>query len=250
MTKELGETGLSREAKALFGVGRAANQPTPEDEARILAALLPRLPVPSGSAQTVSWSARSRRAWKWRVAAGLGIGLAAAAALQLAKGGDKGSPAVSVSEPRRQVAPNLESSNVPSEEESDIPEASFPRDIRERVANAPTSTTSAPEEVRAPRSPPIAPSSLGDDNHLAEEVALLSRATSALRSGNSSEALATLAEHQRRFPRGVLSQQRHAARAQALCQLGRKTEAKTELAKLAKSSPLAARTRQACGFGD
>ena len=86
------------------------------------------------------------------------------------------------------------------------------------------------------------------ENHLAEEVALLSKATSALHSGRAQEALAKLAEHQRRFPGGALSQQRRAARAQALYQLGRKSEARSELARLKQSSPLAARTRQAGGF--
>ena len=84
-------------------------------------------------------------------------------------------------------------------------------------------------------------------NRLAEEVALLSRATTALHSGRPQDALSALAQHQRQFPRGHLSLERAAARAQALCQLGRKMEAERELSRLPRSSPQAARARRACG---
>jgi hypothetical protein len=82
---------------------------------------------------------------------------------------------------------------------------------------------------------------------LAEEVTLLSRATSALRSGQPNDALKSLNEHQSKFPRGLLSEERRAARAQALCALGRHSEAEREIAKLAPASPQAARARQLCG---
>jgi hypothetical protein len=55
-----------------------------------------------------------------------------------------------------------------------------------------------------------------------------------------------LAEHQRQFPQGLLSVERRAARAQALCQLGRKAEAERELRGLSPSSPQAARARKLC----
>jgi RNA polymerase sigma-70 factor (ECF subfamily) len=83
---------------------------------------------------------------------------------------------------------------------------------------------------------------------LAEEVALLSKATSALHSGQASRALNILAEHQRKFPRGALAAERRGARAQALCQLGRKEEARATLQALSPSSPLAARAKSACDF--
>lgn len=85
---------------------------------------------------------------------------------------------------------------------------------------------------------------------LAEEVAILSRAGAELHAGRPSAALASLSEHQRRFPAGVLSQERSAARIQALCALGRTAEAKTELARLGRTSPnspLESRARKSCG---
>jgi len=81
-------------------------------------------------------------------------------------------------------------------------------------------------------------------------VALLSRATSALRAGRAADALTLLNEHQHKFPKGVLSEERRAAKAQALCSLGRQTEGRAELARLAPHSPAAIRAQQACGNGN
>jgi hypothetical protein len=77
-------------------------------------------------------------------------------------------------------------------------------------------------------------------------VALLSRATSALRAGRAAEALKALDEHRRKFPNGTLSEERRAARAQALCSLGRIDEGRAELSLLAPRSPAAARASQVC----
>ena len=70
-----------------------------------------------------------------------------------------------------------------------------------------------------------------------KRVAILSRASAELRSGRPAAALAALADHQKRFPSGVLAEERTGARIQALCALGRTTEAKAELARLARTSP-------------
>jgi hypothetical protein len=58
--------------------------------------------------------------------------------------------------------------------------------------------------------------------------------------------LKTLDEYQRRFPKGQLTEERRAARAQALCALGRRSEAEGELARLAPQSLAAARAKQVC----
>jgi hypothetical protein len=84
---------------------------------------------------------------------------------------------------------------------------------------------------------------------LAEEVALLSRAETELRAGRPAKALLALAEHQRKFPRGALAEERTAARIQALCALGLRDEANAQLAQLLHISPSSAhegRARQAC----
>jgi hypothetical protein len=84
---------------------------------------------------------------------------------------------------------------------------------------------------------------------LAEEVRLLSRAERQLNDGRSADALATLGEHERRFARGALAEERIAARVEALCTLGRIAEARTELTRLARAFPQSAhidRARRLC----
>jgi len=82
---------------------------------------------------------------------------------------------------------------------------------------------------------------------LAEEVALLSRAESALHGGRFVKALGALDEYERKFPRGALVQEDVSARVQALCGLGRTADAKQQLRRLSPDSPHASRARAACG---
>jgi len=93
---------------------------------------------------------------------------------------------------------------------------------------------------------PPAPSVRPAQDRLAQEVALLARATSDLHAGRAANALKVLDEYQRQFPKGLLTEERRAARAQALCALGRQSEAQAELARLAPQSPAAARAKQVC----
>ena len=97
-----------------------------------------------------------------------------------------------------------------------------------------------------PRAAPSRRSPSRSEDHLAREVALLSRASSELLAARPAAALQALDEHARRFPDGVLSQERAAARARALCALGRTKEGQAELAKLTPGSPHAARAAKAC----
>jgi len=86
---------------------------------------------------------------------------------------------------------------------------------------------------------------------LAEEVALLSRAERQMNDGLTENALKTLAEHEKRFPSGALTEERMAARVRTLCSLGRSDEAKSELARFARiypRSPHIERDRKLCGF--
>jgi hypothetical protein len=93
--------------------------------------------------------------------------------------------------------------------------------------------------------PPVASAHHSQDR-LAAEVAILSRATRDLRAGRPAEALKALDEYRRKFPKGLLSEEQRAARAQALCALGRFDEANEKLAGLAPQSPLAVQARQFC----
>jgi hypothetical protein len=113
---------------------------------------------------------------------------------------------------------------------------------------APIATAPAASGAQSPAAPPrTPPAAARPPDRLAQEVAILSRATRELRSGRAQAALKSIEEHQRRFPAGLLSEERRAAKAQALCALGRIAEAKAELSRLANpQSPNAARARQMC----
>ena len=85
----------------------------------------------------------------------------------------------------------------------------------------------------------------GRDN-LSEEVAILSRAETELHAGRPAVALRLLDEHERKFGNGLLAEERIAARVQALCALGRTTEADAQLARLSPKSLHGEQARQAC----
>lgn len=90
------------------------------------------------------------------------------------------------------------------------------------------------------------PPAAREQDELAREVALLSRAIKELRNGNAAQALRTLERHRRRFPNGALSEERRSAMAQALCALGRVSEGRVEQAKLGPQTPAALRAKQVC----
>lgn len=76
---------------------------------------------------------------------------------------------------------------------------------------------------------------------------MLSRATTQLRAGQAAKALRALDEHQRRFPAGALTEDRRAAKAQALCLSGQVAKGRAELKLLLPQSPGAARAKEVCG---
>lgn len=103
-------------------------------------------------------------------------------------------------------------------------------------------------EPRAKRTAPSPEATRGARPHdrLEEESALLSRAQAELRRGNGSKALQIVAEHERRFNRGILAQERKTIRIQALCSTGRVTEANTLLRGVSPQSLAGQSVRQAC----
>lgn len=84
---------------------------------------------------------------------------------------------------------------------------------------------------------------------LQQEVAALREAQQAIGVGQAQRALALVAEQDQRFAGGALQQERAAARVFALCNLGRRAEARGEAHSFEKRwprSPLIARVRRAC----
>ena len=226
---------LGPKASALVQAGRSALRPTEGDRERIEAALRAELgpaalppqgsvaPPPIGAA--AGWQAVTAK-----VLVGLGL---AGGALYLALS-DR-TPASRANSPAQPIAVT----------------PAVPPSVPENAPAPPESLEVAPAPAvavhpgTASLDAPVAPAASGRDR-LAEEVALLSRATKALRAGRAGEALRALDEHQSRFPRGALSEERRAAKAEALCSLGRMSEGRAELSRLAPQSPAAARAKQVC----
>lgn len=212
---------LSPKARAIIGAGREGLQPAPGDRERLEALLDSRLAAGAAGSAASTMLSTGVKAWHIGVAAAL-VGGSAALALRWQDDGP--APPVTVAQ-----APVASAKAIATVAPS--PPAAVAVTALEPLASSPV------EPVVAPRSP---------KDQLALEVALLSRATSALRAGRSSDALRALDEHKRQFPNGFLAVDRRAARAQALCSLRRVTEGRAELARLEPESPAAERTRQVC----
>jgi hypothetical protein len=225
---------LGPSARQLVRAGTKAARPSDADRERVFEAMRARLGDTAmlGAAGLVVSPSVVRALWVKVSACTLGVGLlvgGAVVALRPAPEPPVATVAVVAlrpsTPPRDHVAPAV---------------VSEPNGVPVGATVVEPLTTEAPPVVVP------APSSRRPSDRLAQEVALLSRATSALRSGRAADALKALSEHQSQFPKGVLAEERRAARAQALCALGRRNEAEAELARLAPQSPQSARALQAC----
>jgi hypothetical protein len=217
---------LSPSARRLLEAGRRAYQSQPGDRERVTSALRARLgpealPLPAAPSA-------SPRLGRWQLAgAAIGTGVVAtlvtlwALDARPAAKTPQLTAAAPAAAPLAPLAPPVAAPAPPA-------------------ADEPARATPA-QAARAP-----AARSGGRPDALAQEVQLLARATRNMRAGQAARALTVLDEHQRRFPSGVLSEERRAARAQALCALGRVAEGRAEQAALPAHSPTAARAAQAC----
>ncbi|MEX1362831.1 MAG: hypothetical protein AB1Z98_06880 [Nannocystaceae bacterium] len=106
-----------------------------------------------------------------------------------------------------------------------------------------------PRRATRPDAPPPTPAPPAVTDDLAAENQLLAQARRALLDDRPEHALARLDEHQRRFAEGLLTQERQALRAVALCEAGRTTEGKPAARSFLREHPQAAlahRVRSAC----
>lgn len=200
---------------------REVEAPTPQARARVVRAL----------------REQSRRTAHWRwIAVGA---MAAAAALVLLLGGVRTWRSAGVApEP---VQSGYDHSQVPQEAQTLVrrpkkrasPEPPDPSEPPEPEPEAPDPAEASavpdqpPPEAAPPRSRRPAPAAPEPDaSTLAEETALFGEIRRAVVEGRSSEALAAVRRHEREFPNGVFRLERIVAKARALCDLGRKKQAK------------------------
>jgi len=240
---------LSPELQKLVSAGRHVDSPTDADSARVLCALRARL----GEAAIggADWAGPPSSKLLFGKASAIGfVGLALLGASWF----------VMTREPS---SPLGDSNAVPRVSESPAISLDTSPDTLRLIATVSSSgeqsgiavgegqpSESQPSESQSSESQPRAEVRAGvavrTRDTLSEEVALLSRAEKALNAGKPAAALQVLNEHERRFGRGLLTEERTAARAQALCALGRGADAEAQLAQLSSKSLHGARTVQAC----
>jgi hypothetical protein len=205
---------LGPEAQALVDAGRDALRPTAVDRDRVFAAVQARIAGAGAISGGATPSAVVAKGVSWPTLSATVVGLAVVGGVLFQ-----------------------------TVRKTDEPRAALP-------ATASVSAPSAPAPVTAPAAPGLAAVNAASAaaapapatarrpaDRLAEEVAILSHAETELHAGHFSAALRLLDDHRREFPRGRLTQERIAARIQALCALGRVSEAETELGVLSRVSP-------------
>lgn len=265
---------LSPKARQLIDAGRTATDPTQEERERTLAALRARLGLPLGDGtgsdgihhparspgdpESLPSSPPSTMGPRGLMIPGVVIGGAAILAGILYLSHPLGNEREAASDQAERLPPTDPSAQRDRPKTAQDGAATFQGPDLQRVeADDPApqneqelGVQSEPTATTRPlqRSKQAIERKGPDTGGLAEEVTLLSRATSALASGRPQEALVALEEHRRKFPQGVLSQERRSAQAQALCQAGQLDRARAILDALPASSPLAARAALACGF--
>ena len=217
---------LSSKARAVIEEARAEMRPPAGERERLAALLDANLgatpPSPSPHAPALP-----RAAGGWRLVTSLTVGAALVGGVAFLALGPK--------------AP----SPVSAATEAPLPAPAAAGQTMALPVEAPVQPTPEPALPVKPQVESQAPAQRSQDR-LAQEVALLSRATSDLRAGRAGAALKSLDEHQRKFPNGMLTVERRAVRAQALCTLKRVSEGRAELSLLAPQSPAAGRAKQLC----
>lgn len=229
MSSELGP-----DARSLLDAARDAHDPTAADRTRVKGKVAARIGA-AAFGTTIAVTATSSTA---RTAAKVGIAAAVGGALLLAGFWWKSShepvattpvenkPAVAATAP---APPPVVTDTTPA-----IPVESL----------APVPTV-AEKKVVAP-----APAQADPQSTLDAELALLTSAKKAINDSDPTRSLAILDEHQRKYPDGILAEERASTRVFALCAANRTAEAKTSaqdfLAKYPRS-PSAPRVRASCG---
>lgn len=249
---------LSPEDRDLLASARAELDPSAEDKKRVRGALAAQIGlVASMSATSATAGAGATGATGTAIAAASGAGTLTKIAgvfaiVALTSGIGAGAYVATRPEPAVLAPIPVETGAAPAASSA--------------VAVPPTLTTTAPinpppvETTSAAlptKTPPKAASASAAatasphaEGSLSAETHLVRDATSALQRGDGTAALASLDEHARRFPHGVLSEERDAQRVLALCNLGRTAEARTRAARFTEQHPrsaLAAKVRDSCG---
>jgi type IV secretory pathway VirB10-like protein len=188
-------TDLSKEARALLDAARGGDDPGAADQARV----------------------------REKVMAAVGVGAAAAAGAG-AKGSITAGKTVLALVLAGTIATVAYLALRSPERRTDVPENTVPVPVPAPVPEPAPVVTPAPEEIEIeePAKRPTTRKPVEDT--LAAETALLKKANAAIRAGDADGALAAVAEHQKKYPKGHLVEEVAATRVRALCAAGRTGE--------------------------
>jgi hypothetical protein len=245
---------LSKDAEDLLARARAVPPLARERQLKVRAALLGQIALlPATGAAAGALAKMGLAKVLLAVSAACVVG---AAAVVAARNGDT-APLPAERAPMTLGAPAApaELAPVPAVDES----AESPPQVEPSVRHAVIPPVSPKAEARAPAkktdpSEPVARSAAPapiDHDTLREEIDLVQKANSALRSGKPDQAQALLDRHRERFASGALREEREAARILALCALGKQSEARAAAARFLRESPRsmqAARVRGSCAL--
>jgi hypothetical protein len=220
---------LSREARAIVTAGKSELLPTQADRSRVTLLLSKQIGVAglvlSAPAKAVPALATGKVRRILTIVGTLGVVGTLAGVAYFSRHGAHVPGAPNAIQPS------------PTQQYSSVPEQEATRTVSPPAEEA---TSTDPVKIEPP-----AHSAKAAHDSLGEEVQILSRAERELHNGRPALALKALDEHQRRFSSGALAQERSAARIQALCALGRTSEARAESVKLMRSSPNSPQAAQA-----
>jgi hypothetical protein len=250
---------LSPEDRDLLASARAELDPSAEDKKRVRGALAAQIGlVASMSATSATAGAGATGATGTAIAAASGAGTLTKTAgvfAIVAITSGIGAGAYVATRPRPAVVAPIPVETGAAPASSSAVSVPPPLTTTAPVTPPPVETTSAalpPTKTpsKAASASAAATVSPPAEGSLSAETHLVRDATSALQRGDGTTALASLDEHARRFPHGVLSEERDAQRVLALCSLGRTAEARTRAARFTEQHPrsaLAAKVRDSCG---
>ncbi len=232
---DIGTDELPEDVAKLLGAAKELRGPSDAVRASMKARLVAALPPPGGggggggNAPTGSAGGSTfPRVPAWVAAATFAAGLAAGVLVRPAIVGGGG------------LAPNVEvakttdvAKTAPSVATGPVAATLVPSDLPLVASAIPVAT---PGSATSPASATAAThANRGSD--LAAERAVLDMARTALNRGDHANALAATAEHEKKYPRGALAEEREAIAVRALSEGGRKGEAKARAERFKKSHP-------------
>jgi hypothetical protein len=228
----------------LVDAGRLADRPTDADSERVLRAIQARLGLEVGVAGAASlktvledFSGALALRTLAKTAAGVALIVAGFAFLRWLASGTVTFRDASAATAAASAATS-----------SEVSAATEPTQQSQQYALAKTNADipSKQDQIAPPATPTAPRGSARLHDSLTEEVEILSRAEKELLGGRPANALLLLSVHEHKYKHGKLTEERTAARVQALCALGRVKEANVLLAELSPQSLHGTPTRQVC----